>query len=168
MRSDNGQTYGTISRILHWSMALCFGFMLYTGLLDEESFRSLLPYHKSVGTILMVLIILRVIWAKINRKNRPQPSNIFVVLGHSVLYLLMVLVPLTALIRQYGGARGPLEVFGVKVMDDAAQKIEWMTSIGNSLHGTLAWALFVLAAGHIIMAIYHQIKGEKILNRMMH
>lgn len=32
MRSDNSQVYGTISRTLHWAMAICFGFMLYTGL----------------------------------------------------------------------------------------------------------------------------------------
>ncbi|QIM67647.1 hypothetical protein A4G16_09925 [Mannheimia granulomatis] len=168
MRSDNSQVYGTVSRILHWSMAICFGFMLYTGLAGEETFRSLLPYHKSVGAILMVLIIVRTLWAMANRKNRPAAANIFVTLGHLALYILMLTVPTIALIRQYGAARGPLEVFGVKVMEGATEKIDWTVSLGNSLHGELAWALFALTAGHIIMAIYHQIKGEKILNRMAH
>lgn len=168
MRSDNSQVYGTVSRILHWSMALCFGFMLYTGLAGEDTFRALLPYHKSVGAILMVLIIIRTIWAIINRKNRPAPANIFVTLGHFALYLLMIAVPTIALIRQYGAARGPLEVFGVKVMEAAAEKIEWTVELAGALHGELAWALFALTAGHIVMAIYHQIKGDKILNRMAH
>lgn len=168
MRSDNSQVYGTISRTLHWTMAICFGFMLYTGLLGEEGFRAWLPYHKSVGTILMLLIIVRVIWAVMNRKNRPAPDNIWVKAGHFALYVLMLAVPSVALIRQYGAARGPLEVFGVNVMNGSPEKIEWTVSLGGALHGELAWALFALSAGHIVMAIYHQIKGKKILNRMAH
>ncbi|MEG9488113.1 cytochrome b [Mannheimia indoligenes] len=167
MRSDNSQVYGTISRTLHWTMAICFGFMLYTGL-QGEAFREWLPYHKSVGAILMLLIVIRVIWAIINRNNRPAPDNIFVTLGHFALYVLMLAVPTIALIRQYGAARGPLDVFGVKVMEGSTEKIEWAVSLGNNFHGELAWGLFVLSAGHIVMAIYHQIKGKKILNRMVH
>ncbi|QIW14886.1 hypothetical protein A4G20_00050 [Pasteurellaceae bacterium RH1A] len=163
---DNRQKYGTVSRFLHWSMALCFGFMLYTGLAGEETFKALMPYHKSVGTILMGLLVIRIIWAIANRKNRPPAGNIMVTLGHLALYVLMIAVPVIALIRQYGGARGPLEVFGVNVMDGAAEKIDWMVNLGGLLHGELAWALFALVGGHIVMAIYHQIKGEKIINRM--
>lgn len=168
MRSDNSQVYGTVSRILHWLMAACFGFMLYTGLQEGDAFKALISYHKSVGAILMALIIIRVIWAILNRNHRPAPKNIFVTLGHFALYVLMIAVPLVALFRQYGSAKGDLQVFGVNVMGSAAEKIDWMVSLGNSLHGELAWGLFALAAGHIVMAIYHQIKGEKILNRIAH
>lgn len=168
MRSDNSQVYGTVSRILHWLMVACFGFMLYTGLQEGDAFKALISYHKSVGAILMALIVIRVIWAILNRNNRPAPKNIFVTLGHFALYVLMIVVPVTALIRQYGAARGSLEVFGVTVMEGSTEKIEWAVNLGNNLHGELAWGLFALAAGHIVMAIYHQIKGEKILNRMAH
>lgn len=168
MRSDNKQTYGTISRFLHWSMAACFGFMLYTGLAGEETFKSLIPYHKSVGTLLMALLIVRILWALANRHKRPPAGNVFVRLGHLALYVLMLAVPVAALLRQYGSARGPLNVFGVNVMDGAAEKIEWLVEIGNNFHGELAWVLLALAGGHIIMAIFHQIRGEKILNRMVH
>ncbi|WP_373820192.1 cytochrome b [Glaesserella sp.] len=166
MQADNSQYYGTVSRFLHWLMAICFGFMLFTGLSDEETFKSFIAYHKSVGTILMGLIIIRLIWAIANRHRRPPAKNIFVTLGHKALYGLMVVVPVVALIRQYGAARGPLDVFGMKVMNGSAEKIDWMVSLGNQWHGLLAWVLFTLVAGHIVMAIIHQIKGEKIINRM--
>lgn len=166
MRSDNQQRYGTVSRFLHWSMAICFGFMLFTGLQSEETFRSLMPYHKSVGTILMGLVVIRILWAWLNASRRPPAGNLFVKLGHLALYALMFIVPLAALIRQYGGARGALDVFGVNVMDGSPEKIDWMVQLGNNLHSALAWLLFALVGGHIFMAIYHQIKGEKILNRM--
>lgn len=167
MLLDSSQRYGTISRFLHWSMAICFGFMLYTGLQGEDAFRELLPYHKSVGTILMALIAVRIIWAMLNHHKRPKAANIFVTLGHLALYVLMLAIPTVALIRQYGAARGPLEVFGVNVMEGSSERIIWMVELAE-WHGEMAWALFVLAAGHIAMAIFHQIRGEKILNRMAH
>lgn len=168
MRSDNKQTYGTVSRFLHWSMAACFGFMLYTGLQGEDAFRELLPYHKSVGTLLMALLIMRIIWSILNHHKRPPTGNVFVKLGHLALYLLMLAVPTVALIRQYGAARGALDVFGVPVMEGSSERILWMVELGNNFHGEVAWVLFALTAGHIVMAIIHQIKGEKILNRMAH
>lgn len=166
MYSDSKQRYGTISRFLHWAMAACFAFMFYSGLSGEETFRALLPYHKSVGTILMVLLIIRVLWAILNRHQRPPAGNIFVTLGHLALYFLMFAVPLIALIRQYGSARGPLEVFGVNVMDSAESRIDWTVELGSNFHGELALVLLALVVGHIVMSVFHQLRGEKILNRM--
>lgn len=165
---DNKQYYGTISRLFHWLMALCFAFMLFTAIMwsINEDYYSLMGYHKSVGFILMVLVVLRAIWAMINLKNRPHSSTI-AHLGHLVLYVLMIVVPAIGLIRQYGMAKGPLSVFGVEVMGTAPEKIEWMTNLGNAAHGKLAFLLFFLVAGHIVMAIVHQLKGEKIINRMI-
>lgn len=168
MLPDSSQRYGTISRFLHWSMAICFGFMLYTGLQGEDVFKALLPYHKSVGTILMALIAVRIVWAMLNHHKRPKAANIFVTLGHLALYVLMLAIPTVALIRQYGAARGPLEVFGVQVMEGSPERILWMVELANDYHGEMAWTLFALSAGHIAMAIFHQIRGEKILNRMAH
>ena len=164
---DTQQYYGTISRLLHWSMAAAFAVMLFTAAMwnFNEDYFSLMGLHKSVGFLLMILIVVRVIWAALNIKNRPH-GNLIVKLGHLGLYVLMIAVPMVGLIRQYGSARGSLKVFGVEVMGAAPEKIEWMTQIGNMAHGNLAWLLFALAAGHIVMAIVHQVKGEKIINRM--
>lgn len=167
MHQDNSQYYGTISRLLHWGMAACFTFMLFTAVMwrINEDYYSLMAYHKSVGFILMVLAVVRLLWTALNMRHRPE-SNIVVKLGHLALYALMVLVPAVALLRQYGSAKSALDVFGVTVLPTAPEKIEWMAQVGNQWHGVLAWTLFVLVAGHIVMAIVHQIKGEKIINRM--
>ncbi len=173
---DTPQYYGTVSRLLHWSMAAAFVFMLFTALMwniDEDYF-SLMDYHKSVGFILMLLLIVRLLWAALNFHSRPH-SGALVKLGHFMLYALMAAVPFTALLRQYGAARSELQVFGITVMDKAPEKIEWMNQAGGahliagadlSVHGLLAFALFILAAGHILFAVIHQIKGEKIINRI--
>ncbi|PJG85377.1 cytochrome b [Conservatibacter flavescens] len=169
MHSDNRQYYGTISRVLHWLMAIAFAYILFTaiaGTLNDDYSKLLRNSHKSVGTILWVLIIIRAIWALLNRHRRPPAANILVSLGHFVLYLLMLIIPTVALIRQYGGARGSLEVFGVEVMKGAETRIDWMVALGSQWHSLLGWILFILVAGHIVMAIVHQIKGDKVLNRM--
>lgn len=166
-KPDTSQSYGTISRFLHWSMALAFLLMLGTVVawrIDEEYF-SLMGYHKSFGFILMVLIVIRFVWALINFNKRPH-GNMMVKLGHLALYILMIAVPAIGLLRQYGAAKGGIEVFGVEIMAASAEKIPSFIKLGGDWHGELAWALFALAAGHIIMAIVHQIKGEKIINRM--
>ena len=168
MRQDTKEYYGTISRAFHWIMALCFAFMLFTALAwnINEDYYSLMGYHKSIGFILMILVVLRFIWAMINFHHRPE-GGVMVKLGHLALYGLMLAVPAIGLVRQYGSARGPLEVFGLEIMAKAPEKIEWMNNLGNMLHGKLGIVLFIFVFGHIAMAILHQLKGEKIMNRMI-
>lgn len=164
---DTPRYYGTISRLLHWLMAIGFFFIMYTVIawtINEDNF-SLMAYHKSIGFCLLILGIMRLIWALIQRTHRPD-GNIAVRIGHGLLYLLMLAVPAVGVVRQYGGARSNLEVFGITVMQTASTKIEWTTQLGNLLHGKLGFILFALIVGHILMAIWHQIRGEKIINRM--
>lgn len=164
---DTQQYYGTISRTLHWLMAAGYAFMLYTVIswqINEENM-SLIGVHKSVGFCLLILAILRTIWALSNLRHRPHNAPIAHI-GHGLLYLLMLAVPTVAMLRQYGAARGALEVFGVTVMNKAPERIQWMTDLGNIAHSKLGWLMFAMIAGHIIAAIWHQIRGEKIINRM--
>lgn len=168
IKQDTVHYYGTISRFFHWVMAICFAFMLFTAIAwnVNEEYYSLMGYHKSVGVILMILIVLRILWAIVRRAHRPH-EYLLAKLGHSVLYLLMLAIPTIGLLYQYGAARSPLEVFGVQIMAKSPEKIEWMMKLGNMAHGKLAWLLFVLIVGHIMMAIIHQVRGEKIINRMI-
>ncbi|MDO4694308.1 MAG: cytochrome b/b6 domain-containing protein [Eikenella sp.] len=167
MKPDTSNAYGTVSRFFHWVMAAGFLLMLFTAAAwtFNEDYFSLIDLHKSVGFVLMVLLLLRLVWTVKNLSRRPA-GNLLVKLGHGVLYVLMAAVPLTAMLRQYGSARGGLKVFGAELMNGAPEKIEWMTRLGNEWHAPLAWTLFALAAGHAVMAVVHQLKGEKILNRM--
>lgn len=172
MISDNAQRYGSISRLLHWAMAVGFGFMLFTALAwtfaeDAPWTKSLMPHHKSVGFILMVLIVLRILWAAINHAKRPPADSFAAKAGHLALYALMFFVPLTALIRQYGGGRGPLNVYGVEVMKGVPEKVDWMVDVGSNFHSNLAWLLFVLVAGHVFMVIVHRVRGNDVLPRML-
>ncbi len=69
---------------------------------------------------------------------------------------LMFVVPIIALIRQYGSGRA-FEPFGIPVFSRfESDEIEWMTDLGGPLHGELGWGLFALIAGHIFMTYWHR------------
>ncbi|STZ75808.1 cytochrome b [Bergeriella denitrificans] len=165
--NDTPQYYGTISRLLHWLMALGFAFMAVIAALfaTDDKYYSLMDYHKLTGYFLFILFWVRLAWACANRSRRPH-NDLAARLGHAALYVLMFAVPFIGLLRQYGNARGPLEFGGMTLLPAAAEKITWMTELGGAAHGKLGWLLFALAAGHILMAVLHQIQGKKILNRM--
>lgn len=168
MQKDTLERYGTISRLLHWFTVLGYAFIVYTVIawnINEDNL-GLIGVHQSIGFLLLILTILRIIWAIRNRGTRPRNSALAHA-GHGMIYLLILTVPLIGILRQYGGARKNLEVFGITVLPTASSKIELLTQLGNTFHGKLGFVLFFLVVGHILMAIVHQIRGEKILNRMM-
>ncbi len=164
---DSAEKYGYVTRILHWGMALLLAWQFTSGLVhwfleDSAIDEFFWGTHKSVGFLLMMLIIVRVVWALINHKRRPPAVNAAALAGHLALYLLMLVVPAVAMIRQYGSGRA-FEPFGLPLMAgfDESLKIQWMVDLGSNLHSLLAYLLLVLAVGHIVFAIRHYLAGER-------
>lgn len=160
---DSPRRYGRISRMLHWGMALLMGWQ-FTGMVlkvtldlnPRESF--MVGTHNSVGIVLLVLVLLRGLWALLNLRRRPPHEATLLgraaMLGHVGLYGLMVLVPTLALLRLIGSGR-PFSLFGVVPLFDASERVDWMMAPANAAHGVLGWILLALIAGHIGMVIVH-------------
>lgn len=169
---DNSQRYGAISRLMHWGMALLFAWQ-FSGaaarvLFEDSALESFLwGTHRTVGVLLLSLLVLRVLWALANASRRPPSVSVMAKLGHLALYVLMIAVPTIALIRQYGSGRS-LEVFGINLMSGfEGEEITWMTDLGGLLHGELGWILLALIVGHVVMAILHRkLTHHDVLTRM--
>lgn len=169
---DSPRAYGRISRILHWAMALLFlwqftGMILKValGLSPRDSW--IVATHTHVGFVLMVLMMVRAVWAFCNLRRRPSHGTGFVALaaslGHFGLYALMFVVPLTAMVRAWASGRGfqlfnAIPIFAPGETQPAF--LHWVNitreSTGFSLHGLLGWLLLALIVGHIAMVIVHQ------------
>ena len=170
---DSPARYGTVSRFLHWSMALIlawqFASALAHWLLEDTAIEQFLwGTHKVVGTLLILLIVIRAGWSLFNRGHRPPALNIMAQLGHLALYALMLVIPLLALIRQYGSGRA-FEPWGIPLMPGFdGPAIDWMTAPGNLLHGWLGWLLLVLIIGHVAMVFIHRSRpnDQNVLARM--
>ena len=154
MQPDTHNHYGSVSRFLHWGMALCFALMFLMALAwrMDARWQSLIPAHEALGNLLLMLLFFRFIWV-IASENRPAADSRAARLGHLALYLLMLIVPSIALLRD--AARG---------RDGSAENA--VTRFGDLWHGRTAWLLLALIAGHIAMTIIHQRRGEKVLQRM--
>ncbi|STZ64041.1 Cytochrome b561 homolog 2 [Moraxella lacunata] len=152
MKPDTQNRYGTISRLLHWGIFLGYIGMFATALIAKfnPDLRFLLQPHQALGMAVLVLTVLRIVWAAVNAKKRPK-NDIKVKLGHFALYALMLIVPVLGVLRNAGRESGN----------------QMLVELGNNLHGELAIVLLLLIVGHIAMAIIHQIKGEKVMNKMI-
>ena len=101
----NGESFGWVSRTIHWAMAEGIVAMLALGLYIEEmepSLDTLWLYglHKSVGLTLLALVVLRMLWHRISPPPAPlggvAPWQMALARGaHLALYALMLAVPVT-------------------------------------------------------------------------
>lgn len=162
--TDDGYRYGRLTRWLHWAVAgiLAWQFTgmavkLIVGRAPITAFW--VGTHKWVGTVLMLLILVRAVWGLWNMTRRPphQPGliGLAALAGHLTLYALMLVVPALALLRQWGSGK-PLEAFGVTLMEKGGAEIAWMTAPADAAHGLLAWVLLAAIVGHIAMVLVHR------------
>ena len=82
MTNDSPTRYGSVSRLLHWGMAALIGWQMlkfFDRIDDGEHWvgQTLVPWHVSIGTVLLVLVVLRIVWAAGQRAQRPvqDPSR---------------------------------------------------------------------------------------------
>lgn len=70
---DNDVRFGSVSRVLHWVMAIVLvclwgvGFSLANHLVPQESRKDMMNMHKSIGVIILLIGILRLMWRFANK-----------------------------------------------------------------------------------------------------
>lgn len=170
---DSTQRYGAVSKLFHWLMAVLIGWQLLKfgdRIAEGEHWvgQTLVPWHVSIGTLLLALIVLRLLWVASQRRHRPRqdPATAMLVkAGHGVLYAAMLLMPITGMLVMVGGGYG-VTAFGVELLAEG-EEVAWAASLG-SLHSPLAWALAALIIGHIGMAlVHHFVQRDDTLTRML-
>ncbi len=171
--NDSTHHYGAVTRVLHWATALLilsqflkFGDRINDG--EHWIGQTLVPTHISLGLLVLALVVFRVVWAIRQRSQRPQhegPTTLLVKGGHGLLYLSMLLMPLTGILYMVGNGYG-LGAFGVQLIEKSGAETGWMLALG-SLHSPIAWLFLVLVTGHIAAALYHHfVVKDDTLRRM--
>lgn len=154
--------YDGFTRLMHWVMALLIlsQFVKFVEYLDggEEWFKGTFgPFHGSVGFVILVLAVIRIIWSLLQCGKRPALTGsgaLAASIGHKALYAGMLALPLTGIFKLVGNGWG-LNVFGTQLIARGGDKIEWMASLGE-WHSPLSWALAIMVVGHIVMGLVHQ------------
>lgn len=172
MKNDNSTRYGSVTRLFHWGMAVLIGWQMlkfFDRIADGEHWvgQTLVPWHLSIGTLLLLLVATRIAWVAAQRVRPAQdPAMAFLVkAGHVMLYVAMAAMPVTGILTMLGGGYG-LTAFGLEIAAKG-DKIPWAAAVG-SLHSPIAWLLLVLTAGHIGMALLHQfVQKDGVMRRII-
>lgn len=172
------QRYTSVSRILHWLMAL-----MVFGLIAVGSYMSDLPddapgrmdlimIHKATGFVFLWLLIARVLWAVKHRA--PALPNTFnsrergLAAGTKhLLYLLMAIVPLSGWgMSNFAGYAIKFGDFSVPIL---FEKNKALAEIFHEIHEYAPWVLLAIVVIHMTAVIYHLLEGgqKSILQRML-
>lgn len=176
MSGDTKLRYGLVSRLFHWGVALLVFWQvlkIFDRINDGEHWvgQTLVPWHVSIGSLILVLTVLRISWAIGQRRNRPEPPpppllGMLAKTVHYLLYAALILMPISGMSYLIGSGY-PLNVFGFELVA-AGQEIPWLASFGANLHSPLAWLLLIMVIGHAGMAlIHHFVKRDNVLRRML-
>lgn len=172
MISDSKERYGSISRTLHWLVALLVFWQLLKfidRIAKGEHWigETLVPWHISIGSLLLLLAVFRILWAISQRNHRPGPAPSEAVLtkaGHGLLYAGLLLMPITGIMVMLGGGYG-VSAFGIEIF---AKGRNALGKNFGELHSPLAWILTVLIIGHIgIALIHHFVRRDRVLKRIV-
>ncbi|WP_428035332.1 cytochrome b [Amphritea sp.] len=174
---DNRKTFGLGSILLHWITALIIIGMyplgLYIGTLTyyDADYHTVPYWHKSIGMILLGLVVLRVLWRIANTSPAPLPQPQPLLLATKAAHLLLYLLTLIALVSGYmistADGRG-IEVFNWFEIPALPAVTKNQEDIAGEIHYIAATLLVSLAAIHALAALkHHFIDKDKTLTRMI-
>lgn len=173
---NSGTRYGRVAMALHWLVAGLVFWQVWLGLTAADlpigiERLKVLARHKSVGFLILSLMLLRLVW----RWWSPPPAlpagprweQLGARLSHGLLYLLLISLPLLGWASS-SAAHLTVSVFGLFQLPDllapdralARQLVEW--------HEALAWVLMAVLTVHIAAALWHHLwRRDTVLRRML-
>lgn len=176
MLKNTQQRYGIIAKSFHWIM-----FLMLTVAIIAGNFLAQLPQgpekleaagiHKSVGLLLLLLVLLRLLWRLVNPQPN-DPSDVTPLQNrlahgmHGLLYILMFAQPIAGILMSQAAGL-PVSFFGMVELPTLIGQDESIAGFFKAVHG-LVWILLVIAViGHAGAALYHHfIQKDDTLKKM--
>ena len=182
MKRDTASILSKTTVRLHWLVAIMMIGLLAVGIyMEEQEVYALYPWHKSLGVLILLLVIPRIIWRAMNGwpKSQGEYSSIEVILAKLVHWLLIigtVLMPVSGMMMSGFGGHG-IFVFGIELMamnSDPTNTNEviavngQLAGLGHEMHGIGGNVLIAAIVLHVVGAIkHHIIDKDDTLNRML-
>ena len=162
-------------RLLHWMMAMLVLAMLLIGIgmvsTVSPRYHLLLPIHRSIGIIVLVLVAVRLV----NRIVNPQPplpsdlldwQKMLAQWSHWLLYTLMFLLPMVGW-SMLSAADEPIVIFGSVHLPGILPHNGHVFALLRSVHSALAFTLFATFITHVGAALFHaMIRRDNVLESM--
>ena len=176
MWMNSHDQYGWIARLLHWLVFILVVGMLLGGVLlsvlPAGGFRGVVVgLHKSVGVLVLLLMIARLLWRRFN----PRPVDLeavplFRYLAHVLhigLYTLLFVQPLSGIFMSQAFGY-PVSVFGLFSLPPLIWQSPGLGTVFRDIHGATAGVLTVAILIHAAAALkHHFIDQDRTLLRML-
>ncbi len=170
------KNYHPLSRLLHWLSALTIIGMFAVGwwMVDlsyySEWYRTAPHWHKSVGILLALLTVFRLVWKKVKPSPQIEGKPIEVKAAkaaHHFMYLLLIVVFASGYMISTADGRG-IEVFTWFTVPGAGELFANQPDIAGEVHYYAALILIGLAAIHAVAALkHHFIDKDDTLRKML-
>lgn len=185
MLKNSATEYGTVSKALHWLMAAIIVTLIGVGIymadlptdtVEQKKYAfQFVSLHKSFGVLVLMLIVVRLVWLRISPAPAlpaafaPKERKLVKAL-QGILYLLMILVPLSGYLMSNAGGH-PVNFFGMGELPALIGKSKSVGGFAHEMHEILGWSILFVIILHMAGAIKHRLKdkgGEMdILKRML-
>lgn len=174
---DTAADFGTPSRLLHWlaGFAIALAWIVGTvmGDLPRGDPRAAgLSLHFALGTAVLTLTALRLVWRLANPRLEPAPGTpgwqvAAARLAHAALYALMFAVPLSGVLAAWFGGKA-INLFWVATLASPFARDRALEKGAEEVHEVLANGLLVLVAVHVAAALWHHfVRRDGMLRRML-
>lgn len=174
---DTTQSWGSVTKLLHWGVAALILALIALGWLAALAPLSpakitLFYWHKSLGMLVLALVVLRLGWRLFNRPPALPPGlppwePVLARAAHAGLYLLIVLIPVSGWLLS-SAAGIPFRIFWVLPLPAIAPVSSRLESLLELAHQTLFWILAVVLAAHVAAALRHRfVLHNDVLERML-
>jgi len=167
--------YNAVARSLHAAIAAMVVFNLVSGIGGEaiEGLWNPYPLHKGTGMVILVLSVARIGW----RLTWIMPSwpetmghfqRLTAKVTHFVLYVLMLVLPVTGWIMSSANSKYPISVWGLFEWPKlAVAKGSTLAVTAREGHEVLGFLMAGLVMLHIAAALHHHFAiKDNILRRM--
>jgi cytochrome b561 len=173
---NTAEHYGALAKFLHWSIVILIIVQYFLAesadeLPDGIEKLQILSRHKSIGMLVLLLAVARILW-KLANKGLPTPAGTgslkkAAAAGHGLLYLLILLQPISGWAMS-SAANFPVTFFGWF-------QFPALLATNHDLHETLAdvhealfYVLLTVAVLHMVAALYHHFfLKDDVLRRML-
>jgi cytochrome b561 len=172
---DDGERYDNVAVSLHWLTAVLviaqFALGQTWGWFPRPTRQLMVVTHMSIGIVLLVVVVVRVLWRFVLRHHVRSLETGWVRIAsitlHYILYALLLTEGVLGFLSRWEGNEA-MSFFGLQISSPFTGSGQKLAHQLQDIHNWVGWAIIILAFGHAFAALYHHyVLKDRVLARML-
>lgn len=171
MIKNSESSYGAVSKVVHWVIALCIIFLIWLGWwMVDLSFYSSWYYtapklHKALGIVVFLLAAAKLVWHTVSpppglQKELSGLEKAGAKIAHFLLLASMFVIPVTGYLQTTVKGEG-VSMFGLFDLPALYRSSESLRDLAIDVHYYFSYILVAVIAAHAGAALKHQFIDKK-------